>query len=119
MVICLFGNIIVKAGKEDEEAQLVDKLLPVLRSMPGFIGWKNYTAEDGEVIGLIRFDSRESLDAWAHEGRHLQIQKMAPEIYESFWIQDVETYREYTWENGNHVDGDLTYLFRENTPSAV
>ncbi len=80
MVICIFGNTIVKAGKEDEEAQLVDKLKPVLRSMPGFISWKNYTAEDGEVIGLIRFDSRESLDAWAHEGHHLQIQKMAPEI---------------------------------------
>jgi heme-degrading monooxygenase HmoA len=113
MVICIFGNTIVKAGKEDEEAQMVDKLKPVLRWMPGFISWKNYTAEDGEVIGLIRFDSRESLDAWAHEGHHLQIQKMAPEIYERFWIQDVETYREYTWEKGVHRDGDLTELFRE------
>jgi hypothetical protein len=43
----------------------------------------------------------------AHEGLHLQAQKVAPEIYERFWVQDVETYREYTWEQGVHTDGDL------------
>jgi antibiotic biosynthesis monooxygenase (ABM) superfamily enzyme len=117
MVICIFGNTIVKPGKEDEEAKLADKLAAVLRTMPGFISSKSYTAEDGEEIGLIRFDSRESLDAWAHEGQHLRAQKIAPEIYERFWVQDVETYREYTWEQGVHTDGDLTGLFLERPVS--
>jgi len=36
---------------------------------------------------------------------------MADQIYERFWIQTAETYREYTWENGKHTDGDLTHLF--------
>ena len=82
--------------------------------MPGFISSKSYTAEDGEEIGLIRFDSREALDAWAHEGVHGQAQAVAAGIYESFWVQDVETYREYTWEHGVHTDRDLTNLFRED-----
>jgi antibiotic biosynthesis monooxygenase (ABM) superfamily enzyme len=113
MVICIFGNTVVKPGKEEGEAQLSAKLEPILRAMPGFISYKNYVADDGEEIGLIRFDSRESLDAWAHEGVHGQAQAVAPEFYESFWVQDVETYREYTWERGVHTDGDLTPLFLE------
>ena len=111
MVICIFGNTIVKAGKEDAEAGWSARLEPILRSMPGFISSKSYTAEDGEEIGLIRFDSPESLYAWAHEGVHGQAQAVAGEIYESFWVQDVETYREYTWERGVHTDRDLTELF--------
>lgn len=113
MVICIFGNTIVKAGKEDAEAAWSAKLEPILRSMPGFISSKSYTSEDGEEIGLIRFESREALDAWAHEGLHARAQAVAPEIYERFWVQDVETYREYTWEHGVHADGDLTELFLE------
>jgi heme-degrading monooxygenase HmoA len=114
MVICIFGDTIVKAGKEDAEAAWSARLDPVLRAMPGFISYKYYTAEDGEEIGLIRFDSRESLDAWAHEGLHLEAQAAAPRIFERFWVQDVETYREYSWEGGVHTDRDLTDLFRES-----
>ena len=114
MVICIFGNTIVKAGKEDAEAAWSARLMPILSAMPGFISYKNYTAEDGEEVGLIRFDSRESLHAWAHEGLHLEAQAAAPKIYERFWVQDVETYREYSWEDGVHTDRDLTDIFREN-----
>ena len=114
MVICIFGNTIVKPEKEEAEATWSTRLESVLRAMPGFISSKYYTAEDGEEVGLIRFDSRESLDAWAHEGLHLRAQAIAPEIYERFWVQDVETYREYTWEAGVHTDGDLTELFLEH-----
>ncbi len=119
MVICIFGNVVVRPGKEEGEARLADKLGAILRQMPGFISSKSYVAEDGEEIGLIRFDSRESLDAWAHEGEHLAAQKVANEYYERFWVQDAETYREYTWENGNHIDGDLTHLFLEKAPSGT
>jgi len=61
MIITLFGETIVKPGKEDEEALLSDKLDPILRSMPGFISFKSYQADDGEEIGIIRFESREAL----------------------------------------------------------
>ena len=111
MVITLFGSIRIVPGMEQREERLADKLYSIAETMPGFISYKVYTAGDGEELGVIRFDSRESLDRWAHEGEHLAAQALAPEIYESFWIQDAETYREYTWEHGVHKDGDLTHLF--------
>jgi antibiotic biosynthesis monooxygenase (ABM) superfamily enzyme len=113
MVLNLFGDLRVRPGMEEREARLSDKLYEIVRAMPGFISFKTYTADDGEEVGIIRFDSRESLDAWAHEGEHLAAQAVAPEIYESFWVQDAETYREYTWKDGVHTDQDLTSLFAE------
>jgi heme-degrading monooxygenase HmoA len=113
MVITVFGDTVVKPGKEKAEDKLVEELDPILRAMPGFISIKAYRGEDGEEIGIIRFDSRRSLDAWMRESLHAKAQDVADQIYERFWIQTAETYREYTWVNGKHTDGDLTHLFIE------
>jgi heme-degrading monooxygenase HmoA len=111
MIISLFGGTVVRAGKEAEEARLGEELEAVLRSMPGFISYKEYVADDGEAVGIIRMDSREALDRWVHEGAHGEAQGIADDIYERFWVQSAETYREYTWVDGVRTDGDLTGLF--------
>jgi heme-degrading monooxygenase HmoA len=113
MIISLFGDTIVKPGKDDEDARLSAKLDPILRAMPGFISYKHYRADDGEEIGIIRMESREALDAWVSEGVHGSAQAIADQIYERFWVQTAETYREYTWENGKRTDGDLSHVFVE------
>ncbi|HET7868961.1 MAG TPA: antibiotic biosynthesis monooxygenase [Actinomycetota bacterium] len=113
MIISLFGDTVVKPGKDNEDARLSKKLEPILRSMPGFISYKSYRADDGEEIGIIRMASREALDAWVHEGVHGSAQKVAEQIYHRFWVQSAETYREYTWVNGKRTEGDLAHLFLE------
>jgi antibiotic biosynthesis monooxygenase (ABM) superfamily enzyme len=114
MVIIVFGDTVLKPGKEQAEAKLVEQLDPIVRAMPGFISNNAYVGENGEEIGIIRFDSRKSLDEWMQQSLHAEFQKkMAGQIYERFWIQTAETYREYTWVNGKHTDGDLTRLFIE------
>jgi antibiotic biosynthesis monooxygenase (ABM) superfamily enzyme len=112
MVITVFGDTVLKPGKERAEAKLVEQLDPIARAMPGFISNNAYVGEDGEEIGIIRFDSRKSLDEWMTQSLHAESQKqMADQIYERLWVQTAETYREYTWENGKHIDRDLTHLF--------
>lgn len=113
MIISLFGDTVVKPGQEGEDARLSERLEPILRSMPGFISYKEYRADDGEEIGIVRMESRQALDEWVHEGVHGAAQKVADQIYERFWVQSAETYREYTWVDGKRTDGDLTHLFME------
>jgi antibiotic biosynthesis monooxygenase (ABM) superfamily enzyme len=113
VVIALFGGVVVKAGMEKREAELSGKLRGILRGMPGFISYKSYQADDSEWVDIIRFDSRETLEAWAREGVHGAAQKVAHEYFERFWVQTSETYREYTWTDGTRADGDLTQLFAE------
>jgi heme-degrading monooxygenase HmoA len=113
MTITLFGDLVVRPGKEDEEERIYLKLKPIVEAMPGFISMKSYVADDGEELGIIRFNSRESLDQWMNEGEHAAAQKLGPEIYAGFWVQTAETYREYRWEGDRRIEGDLAQLFTE------
>jgi heme-degrading monooxygenase HmoA len=96
---------------EDRERQLAEKLSSAVETMPGFISQTTYPAAGGDEIEVVRFDSRGSLDNWAREGEQLAAQARASEIYESFWVEDAETYREFTWKDGVHTDSDRTSLF--------
>ena len=112
MVIRVFGGIRVRPGMEDRERQFAEQLSSAVEAMPGFISRTTYPAADGEEVGVTRFDSRESLDNWLHEGEQLAAQVGASEFYESFWVEDAETYREYAWKDGGHADdADVTSLF--------
>ena len=47
MIITLFGDLVVKPGKENEEEGIYQKLKPIVEAMPGFISMKSYVADDG------------------------------------------------------------------------
>jgi antibiotic biosynthesis monooxygenase (ABM) superfamily enzyme len=113
MVTSLFGDTRVRADKQEAEARLVEQMEPILRSMPGFISYKHYTADDGEVVAIIRFETRDQLEAWVHEGRHGKLQAVANEYYESFWVQSAEVYKEYYWQGGVKTMDEMTSFFRE------
>lgn len=111
MVITLFGDVRVRPGMEGEKGRRYDELLAATRSHAGFLSMKYYTAEDGERIGVIRFATRESLDQWLRYGPHVEAQEVGHAVYESFWIQSAETFREYRWEESERIEEDLTHLF--------
>lgn len=113
MIITVFGDVRVRPGMEVREGRLASALAEVVRRMPGFISIKSYIGEDGEEIGIIRFTTREALDAWMNEGEHFAAQKVAAQLYDSFWVQSAETFREYTWKDGIHADRDLADLFAD------
>jgi hypothetical protein len=69
MVITVFGDTVLKPGKERAEAKLVEQLDPIVRAMPRFISNDAYVGEDGEEIGIIRFDSPKSMRAYTWGGR--------------------------------------------------
>ena len=84
--------------------------------MPGFISIKNYPADNGEKLGIIRFHSRavsRSMDAG--ELPTQRPRRVADKIYERVSFQTAESYGECTWDNGKRTDGDLTRLFIERS----
>jgi heme-degrading monooxygenase HmoA len=118
MVICLFGQRYREDADLREEARLGGELLRELQKLPGFISYHGYTAEDGEVLGVIRFESREALEEWRNNPVHQAVWGRAIEFYEEFWIQNSETYREYVWADGARHDQDLTDRFRAENAQA-
>ena len=112
MVICLFGQRYRDGADLEEEARLAAELLRELQKLPGFISYHLYNAEDGEVLGVIRFGSRDALEQWRDNEVHQAVWNRAIEFYDEFWIQNGETYREYVWAEGERHDQDLTARFR-------
>ena len=83
-------------GPEYEETDR--RMMEIVSKMPGFISIKPYTAEDGERISLVRFESKESLEAWTSHPEHRKAQQRAREFfYDSYWVQVCEVVREYDW----------------------
>ena len=112
MVICLYGLRQRQVADQEAEADLFAELLAMARAKPGFIGYHVYGSEDGEELGVIRFETREALDSWRDDPSHREAWERATEFYAEFWVQNCETFREYLWRDGRHVDGSLAARFR-------
>jgi hypothetical protein len=107
MVIRLFGGIRVRPGMEDRERQLAKKFSSAVETMPGRptrlpavkrSGWSG-------SIPVSRWTTGPAKES------NLLLRRRASEIYESFWVEDAEMYREFTWKDGVHTDSDRTSLF--------
>lgn len=98
-VIVVTGST-VKPDMVNQEAEISEQLYEVLGSMPGFVSGKEYTAADGEVISILRFESDDALVQWRDEGEHGRYQQFTDQYYESFWVEAAEVYRAYEWRDG-------------------
>lgn len=71
MVITLFRNRLrPDAGPEYDPT--LKRMLEIVRSMPGYISHKTYTADDGERCTVVEFDTEEHQRAWATHPEHVQ-----------------------------------------------
>src|SRR5262245_65276415 len=112
MVLTVFGTTWREGADLEREAQLARQLAKVASRKPGFISYKSYVASDGEEIGIIRFESREALKGWRDDPTHRGAWEEAPDYYHEFWVQNCETFDDYVWTDGVHVDGDQSDRFQ-------
>jgi heme-degrading monooxygenase HmoA len=68
------------------------------RSVPGFVDFKTFTAEDGEHVSLVTFASLESHQVWRNDPRHRRAQRQGrDEFYDEYSIQVGECTRVARW----------------------
>ena len=96
MIVVLFSYSLRADADVQAEDAATDRMWSIVSRMPGFISYKSYTAEDGETIAVVRFESREALEAWKYRSEHREIQERARvEWFEDYWVQASESFREY------------------------
>lgn len=72
------------AAAYDGDAARMEELA---RAQPGFISFKSYTAEDGEVIALSEWEDEAGARAWGRHAEHLAVQgRGRAEYYESYTL---------------------------------
>ncbi|WP_331766484.1 antibiotic biosynthesis monooxygenase [Embleya sp. NBC_00896] len=71
-----------------EFGELAAEMLEAARSMPGFVDYKVYFADDGERVSVIVFDRLESQRAWAADPRHRAAQQAGRDrFYSEYSLQ--------------------------------
>lgn len=68
-------------------------------SMPGFLGYKDYAAADGELLTLVEFESEETLAAWRDHPDHRVAQERGRrEFFADYQIQICTPQRAYRYD---------------------
>ena len=94
MVIAVFRSRL-RSEHADDFQQLADRMLELAQSMPGFISYKHYNADDGERVSIIEFESAEQIRAWREHPEHRRAQEIGREkYYEEYSLHVSEPLRE-------------------------
>ena len=51
------------------------------RAQPGYVSFKSYTADDGEVVAVSEWASEEAARAWGRQADHAEVQGRGREAY--------------------------------------
>lgn len=64
-----------------------DRMLELAQAQPGFLSFKSYASEDGEVIALSEWEDEASARAWGRVAEHRVVQNRGrSEFYESYTL---------------------------------
>ena len=74
MFIVVFRNR--KRADIDADAYAVDaaRMERLARTQPGFVSFKSYHADDGEVLALSEWESEEAALGWRRQVAHIEVQ---------------------------------------------
>ena len=95
MIVTVFRNR-VREGVEEEITQVGLEMYELAASMPGFISYKDFVADDGENVSIVEFDSEAHLAAWREHPEHRMAQSQGRENWFSeYHIQVCKPIRDY------------------------
>ncbi|PVE26220.1 antibiotic biosynthesis monooxygenase [Microvirga sp. KLBC 81] len=94
MIVVVFRNRlregIEKAYKDEAQAMSV-----IAREMPGYISHKSFTADDGERVTIVEYESEAAVRAWARDPRHVAAKRLGrKEFYSEYKVQICSLTRE-------------------------
>jgi len=94
MIVTIFRSRLLPEAVE-EYTRWATRMSELARAMPGYVSHKVFTAEDGERVTLVEFDSEETHRACATHPEHVQAQRKGrADFYETFSLQVCEPKRE-------------------------
>jgi heme-degrading monooxygenase HmoA len=102
MIVTVFRSRLVPGAREDYVA-LVDRMVELAQTMPGYISHKAFFSEDGERCTIVEFESEEAQRAWRMNPEHRDAQRLAREIYyDAYSIQVCEVRRSTKFDRNLH-----------------
>ena len=63
MIVTVFRSRLMPNVREEYVA-LVDRMIELAKTMPGYISHKGFFADDGERVTIVEFEHEEGMRAW-------------------------------------------------------
>ncbi|WP_404480004.1 antibiotic biosynthesis monooxygenase family protein [Novosphingobium sp. BL-52-GroH] len=99
MFLVVFRNR--KRADIDADAYIHDAVMmeALAHRQPGFLLFRSYTADDGEVLSMSEWEDEDAAMAWAHHAEHLLVQHRGrAEYYESYTLYSCDSPRVHRFE---------------------
>lgn len=82
----------------DQYRATAARMEELARAMPGFLDFKTFTADDGERVSVILFDTLEHQSAWRRHPEHVEAQRQGrDDLYAFYDITVCEIVRRNVW----------------------
>jgi heme-degrading monooxygenase HmoA len=105
MIVTVFRSRLMP-GVREEYVALVDRMIELAATIPGYISHKGFFADDGERVTIVEFEHEEGMRAWRMHPEHRTAQKKAREIYYSeYSVQVCNLVRESKFKREERVAG--------------
>ncbi len=109
MITVVFWLRVRDGVEEGELLPLAQKMYELGSSMPGFLSFKQFQAEDGEYIYIVEFESEEALAAWRDHPEHQEAQQRGrEEFFSEYRVQICQPIREYRFGDGQRQEVKLS-----------
>lgn len=96
MVVIVFRTRLKPDANLEVLGQLGQRMYEIASSMPGYISYKDFTAEDGESVSVVEFESLETLQAWREHPEHKVVQQRGrDEFFTDYRVQVCTPVRDY------------------------
>jgi heme-degrading monooxygenase HmoA len=104
VVTVIFRSRLRDEGKA-EYAELAPRMLELARTMPGFVSFERFTADDGERLALIAFESLEDVKRWRQHPDHREAQRLGRErFFSEFSLTVAEQVRSYSFDGKRRTE---------------
>ena len=104
MIVILFRSKLTPAAGVDY-TQTSDALESYVKTRPGFVAVKSFTAEDGERLTIVRWKDRETLEQWRTDPKHVSAKNTGRECwYEYYKMEVAEVFRESKFERSMYEE---------------
>jgi heme-degrading monooxygenase HmoA len=74
MIVVVFRSRL-NPEHQAEYSQWAARMSMLAKTIPGHVSHKGFTAEDGERVTIVEFDTEEAMRAWATHPEHLEAKK--------------------------------------------
>lgn len=104
MYLVVFRN--TKHADMDSAAYSADaeRMEVLARAQPGFISFKSYASDDGEMVALSEWQSEAAAHKWAKNAEHLVVQARGRDAYyESYTLFACDNPRTHHFEKDSRL----------------